>query len=201
MAENKKSFILYTDLIHTLDKMPDDKAGALFKHILAYVNDKDPTTEDLIIELTFEPIKQQLKRDLRKYEFRAERSRINGSLGGRPKNPEEPKKPSGLKNNPEEPRKPDSDNDSDTVTTNVVGKANLKDFHKRLQEGEYQSRIEATYMKHRLRKNTLGMLIKDFDLSNAQYGKEHPNLNEYVKHFVNWLNIQESNGKLLKHKA
>ena len=44
MAENKKSFILYCDLIHTIEKMPNEKAGELFKHILMYVNDKNPET-------------------------------------------------------------------------------------------------------------------------------------------------------------
>ena len=67
MAEDKKSFLLYCDLIHTIEKLPNDKAGELFKHILAYVNDKNPQTDDLIINITFEPIKQQLKRDLIKY--------------------------------------------------------------------------------------------------------------------------------------
>ena len=81
MATGKKSFILYCDLIHTVEKMPDEKAGELFKHILEYVNDNDPITEDLIIQLTFEPIKQQLKRDLKDWE--SERiSRSNaGKLG------------------------------------------------------------------------------------------------------------------------
>jgi hypothetical protein len=69
MAENKKSFILYCDLIHTIEKLPDEKAGQLFKHILKYVNDKNPIIEnDLILELVFEPIKLQLKRDLVKFE-------------------------------------------------------------------------------------------------------------------------------------
>lgn len=68
MAENKKSFVLYADLIHTVKKMPNDKAGELLKHILSYVNDENPETDDLIIQLTFEPIKQQLKRDLKRYE-------------------------------------------------------------------------------------------------------------------------------------
>jgi len=67
MAEDKKSFLMYCDLIHTILKMPDDKAGLLFKHILKYVNDLNPITDDLIVELTFEPIRQQLKRDLDKY--------------------------------------------------------------------------------------------------------------------------------------
>lgn len=67
MAENKKGFILYADLIHTVEKMSANKAGLLFKHILRYVNDQDPKTNDPIIGLSFEPIKQQLKRDLEKY--------------------------------------------------------------------------------------------------------------------------------------
>lgn len=75
MAENKKGFILYSDLIHTVEKMPDDKAGLLLKHILRYVNDLEPVTDDLIIQLTFEPIRQQLKRDLSKWdEIRSKRS-------------------------------------------------------------------------------------------------------------------------------
>jgi hypothetical protein len=70
MADNKKSFVLYADLIYTVNKMPNDKAGELLKHILSYVNDEEPETDDLIIQLTFEPIKQQLKRDLKKYEIK-----------------------------------------------------------------------------------------------------------------------------------
>ena len=99
MAENKKSFVLYCDLIHTVSKLPNDKAGELFKHVLEYVNDNNPTTNDLLIQVSFEPIKQQLKRDLVKYESIKERNKINGSKGGRPK---KPKKPSGLIGNPKE---------------------------------------------------------------------------------------------------
>jgi len=113
MAKNKKGFILYADLIHTLDKLPDEKAGKLFKHILDYVNDEDPETDDLIISIAFEPIKQQLKRDLKKYESICERNKINGSKGGRPKNPNKTKKPIGLIGNPTEPKKPDKDIDTD----------------------------------------------------------------------------------------
>ena len=79
MAEGKKSFVLYCDLMHTVNKMPIEKAGELFKHILSYVNDENPVTDDLIIELTFEPIKQQLKRDLKKYETK----RIQWSEAGK----------------------------------------------------------------------------------------------------------------------
>lgn len=92
MADNKKGFMLYADLIHTISKMPDDKAGQLFKIILEYVNDKNPIIDDLVIDLVFEPIKQQLKRDLKKWETKADKSRENGKLGGRPKKTQQVKK-------------------------------------------------------------------------------------------------------------
>lgn len=68
MAKDKKGFILYCDIIHTVEKLTDEQAGKLLKHILRYVNDQDPTAEDVLTEIAFEPIKQSLKRDLQKYE-------------------------------------------------------------------------------------------------------------------------------------
>ncbi len=68
MAENKKGFLLYCDLLHTVEKLNDEQAGKLFKHVLQYVNDLNPETEDILLQVCFEPIKQNLKRDLRKYE-------------------------------------------------------------------------------------------------------------------------------------
>ncbi|TDQ79553.1 DUF6291 domain-containing protein [Sphingobacterium yanglingense] len=75
MAVDKKSFILYSDLITVVEKLivkdrvnGTNNAGELFYHLLKYVNDQDPSTDNFIVEMAFEPIKQQLKRDLKKYE-------------------------------------------------------------------------------------------------------------------------------------
>jgi hypothetical protein len=68
MAKDKKSFILYSDAIYTVEKLSDTDAGQLLKHLLRYVNDQNPTTENPLVEIAFEPIKQQLKRDLVKFE-------------------------------------------------------------------------------------------------------------------------------------
>lgn len=119
MAENKRSFLLYTDVHFTLQKLTDEQAGKLFKHILSYVNDDDPKLDNLILEIAFEPIKQSLKRDLRRYEAICKRNKDNGLKGGRPK--KKPRKPSGLinnPNNPDEPKKADSDSDSDSDNDN-----------------------------------------------------------------------------------
>ena len=98
MAENKKSFILYADLIHTIKKMPQDKAGLLFLTILEYVNDLNPKVDDIIVDLCFEPIKQQLKRDLITWDKFKEKQSLNGKKGGRPKitneSQDNPKNPS-----------------------------------------------------------------------------------------------------------
>ena len=72
MAEDKKSFVLYTDSIGLIKQLPDDVSGRLFKHIFAYVNDENPTSDELLLNIAFEPIKQQLKRDLIKYEKKRE---------------------------------------------------------------------------------------------------------------------------------
>jgi uncharacterized phage protein (TIGR02220 family) len=118
MAKDKTSFILYADQRSYFDKLTDDEAGRLIKHIFSYVNDENPNPVDRITDLSFEPIKLQLKRDLKKYEVVVNRNQENGKKGGRPKNQEEPKKPSGLFNNPSKPKKADNDNDNDNVNVN-----------------------------------------------------------------------------------
>lgn len=120
MAENKKGFMLYADQKSLFDKLPEEIAGKLIKHIFAYVNDENPEANDLLIEIAFEPIKQQLKRDLVKWELRAENSRNNGQLGGRPKKPIKPKKPTRFINNPDEPKKPVIVNDNVTVNDKEI---------------------------------------------------------------------------------
>ena len=82
MAKDKKSFLLYADIKATVDKLPMEKRGELFSMILDYVNDENPTTNDLLIEIAFEPIKQQLKRDLREWETKREKRSESGRLGG-----------------------------------------------------------------------------------------------------------------------
>ena len=64
MAKDKKSFILYADQKALFEQMPNEKAGELIKFIFSYVNDENPVTDDLLINLAFTPIKQQFKRDL-----------------------------------------------------------------------------------------------------------------------------------------
>lgn len=67
MAENKTSFVLYSDSKSIIDLLTNEQAGLLLKTLFAYVNDENPTIDNSIA-LVFEMIKLQLKRDLKKWE-------------------------------------------------------------------------------------------------------------------------------------
>ena len=68
MAEGKKSFVLYADLLDNIEHLTNEEKGILFNHLLEYVNDKNPILEDRIIVTAWKPIEKQLKRDLKKFE-------------------------------------------------------------------------------------------------------------------------------------
>ena len=82
MAENKKSIIIYCDLIHTINELSDQEAGKVFKHLLSYVNDLKPEPPDRLTQIVFEPIKQQLKRDLKTWEKKKGSRSMAGKIGG-----------------------------------------------------------------------------------------------------------------------
>lgn len=191
MAKDKKSFILYCDYLHTFSELPDEFAGKLIKHILEYVNDKNPKSDDWMLNAAFNPIKQQLKRDLKKYEKIQERNKVNGALGGRPKkNPENPvglynnpKNPVGYFGNPENPEKPD------TVTVNdndiyIINKK-INSILQRFSETSYQQN-EIIYKTN---KEELTKHLKRFleikkdseEFRNKQYGN-------IISWFWNWCN-------------
>ena len=88
MATDKKSVLLYCDLIHTVEKLikkdrvkGTNNAGELFYHYLQYINDLHPEPINDIVDLTFEPIKQNLKRDLKKWKGTKEVKSISGREG------------------------------------------------------------------------------------------------------------------------
>jgi len=81
MAENKKGFILYANYISTINQLPDDVAGRLMKHIFAYVNDQNPKTDELLVNIVFEPIKNHLKDDLEKYILGKHDKSLSGKIG------------------------------------------------------------------------------------------------------------------------
>ena len=78
MADNKKSFIAYSDWYGMFNALPNEVAGELIKHIFAYVNDENPKSDNFIINALFEQVKSTLKRDLVKWEEQREQRSIAG---------------------------------------------------------------------------------------------------------------------------
>ena len=83
MNSSKKGFMLYCDLLFTVKKLPDETAGKLFKSILQYVNNEEVIIEDLLLDVVFEPIKNQINRDLSKWETIVEKRSNAGKASGK----------------------------------------------------------------------------------------------------------------------
>jgi len=126
MAENKKSVLLYCDIIHTVKELTNEEAGILFKHYLEYINDLNPEAPDRLTKIVFEPIKRTLKRDLVKYNQFIEKQRVNGLKGGRPKT----QITQAFSGKPKKADK-DKDKDKDKVIVNDINKRKA-DFMKSL---------------------------------------------------------------------
>ena len=118
MAKEKKSFIMYADQQGVFKQLPDDVAGRLIKHIFSYVNDENPCTEELIINIAFEPIKQSLKRDLKRWEDYIEKQSLNGKKGGRPPKAKESQETQAFLNKPKK---------ADSVSVSVNDSVNVNE--------------------------------------------------------------------------
>jgi hypothetical protein len=191
MAENKKSFISYCEWQETFEELPDDVAGALIKHIFRYVNDENPETDNLIVKMCFIPIKQTLKRDLKKYECYIGKQRLNGAKGGRPKKTQK------TQAFISKPKKADSVSVSVSVSdiNNIYNK-----FVDEVKSGGFDSRIEAMYMRLKIKHGSLTPLLKDFKLHLIEENRNHKNTNDLFLNFKNWLNVQDRIKKLDKYR-
>lgn len=90
MDENKHSFMIYTDLKETLDRLTNEQVGILFRAIMDYqVTGEDPNL-DSPLDFIFIPIRQQMDRDAAKWdhkkEVRAEAGRKGGIKSGEVRN-------------------------------------------------------------------------------------------------------------------
>ena len=131
MAEGKKSFVAYCDWGDIFDELSNEEAGKLVKHLFNYVRDKNPVTDDKLTKMLFIQIQQSLKRDLVKYDKYIDKQRVNGSKGGRPKNPTLSEKTQPFI---EKPKKADSVNVNvsvnDILERKKVFRQSIKDFIK-----------------------------------------------------------------------
>ena len=73
MAENKKSFVVYTSWKTFLDDLNSEQLGNWFKWVMDYCNDTNPEyPQDQATRLACKMTQDVLKRDLKKYEAKVE---------------------------------------------------------------------------------------------------------------------------------
>ena len=133
MAKDKKGFILYADLIKVVSKLPNETAGKLFKIILSYVNDLEVSIDDLLLEIAFEPIKNQLKRDLVKFEQvkskRSDAGKRSAELRALKKEEQNPTNSTSVESVQQTSTNPTvTDTVNDTVTDTVITIEEKEDF-------------------------------------------------------------------------
>lgn len=98
--DNKKSFILFTDVYESITELSLEEKGQLLDAIYSYAIHKKTTSLSPVAKMAFTFIKREMDRNKEKWEQIRQRNVENGRKGGRPK---EPKKPSGLSGNPKNP--------------------------------------------------------------------------------------------------
>ncbi len=189
MAQGKKSFIVYSDWKDTFDALSNEKAGELIKHIFSYVNDENPNSDDMLINAVFSNIKNALKRDLQKWD-KQHAQRVEAG-----KRSAEVRKQNATLVNARSVSSTVNDNVNVNVTTTVYEK-----FVDEVKKGEHTQAVEQMYMRLRIKPGTLTPLLKTFKGQLIIDNVVHKNTLEFRKHFNNWLNVQDSNGKLNQHK-
>lgn len=162
MAEGKKSALVYCDFIHSVEPLTDEEAGKVFKHFLRYINDLNPQPPDRLTGLIFEPWKQSLKRDLRKWESICEKRSESGKLGAEAK------------------RRAKEENPIKEHELFIPAKNSTDSFFQSLIDGNEINEISrVTKIPLDTLKSKIEPFRKAADLEYTNYGK-------FVNHFKNW---------------
>jgi len=201
MAQNKKSFVLYADLIKSIDHLTLEEKGMLFQHLLEYVNDLNPILTDRLLITAWKPIELQLKRDLVKFEeVKLKRSDAGKrSAESRAKKSEEqnstnPTSVESVEQTSTNPTDNVNDNDIDNVNDTVINNKNDL-FYLDLVNSEMW--LQGCAMNNTPKFNLIQVKEKllafktDLNLK-FDYKK---NKAEFSSHFINWLNQQKNEKK------
>lgn len=214
MAKDKKSFLLYADIIYTIEHLTNEEKGLLFQHLLEYVNDKKPVLEDRILLIAWKPIERQLKRDLQKYEGTKEERRRSGQLGNlkkynldlyeRVKSDELTLEDAlaiaeSRKASHSDAKLAVNDNVTVNDTDNVTVNDNLlllrekfiknNDFKDECLKSDYW--IETIEKQNGLYKGTVELFLKHFEGHLITMDEVKKNLKDFKQHFVYWLKKQD----------
>ena len=182
MAENKKSFVLYSDQRTLIELLNNEQAGVLLKHIFAYVNDENPICTDQLINIAFEPIKQQFKRDLVKWNKTKEGRSIAGKASAEAKKLNKIQQTSTNVNKVQQSSTKSTVNDNVNVNVNdnVIKDINTFDFKKSCMSLGIELDIINDWLLVRKGKKASNTKTA-FDLIKSELSKTTLSANECIK--------------------
>ena len=203
MAEGKKTFIFYSDWINMVREMDNEDAGELLKHILSYVNDENPTTDNKFVKMAFGHMKPMLKSDLDKWDKQLKKFSDMGKASAESRKVK--KKPTYVKPTLTQVEPTCTVNDNDNVNV-IIDKSIINKTKEQLFLEDWNE-LRLTHLKKRSNIKTLSgddkdkfkELIKSYTREEMQSGlvglfkqKKLPNDNQVMqsnpKHFLQYFN-------------
>ena len=108
----KRRFYMYSAWERPMSKLTDEQLGKFLRiyYQMQLTGDTDVDSEDPMVDMMLEVVREQVTFDVRSYERKCEANKENGEKGGRPAKPEEPNK---TQQNPTKPNSRDSDSDTE----------------------------------------------------------------------------------------
>lgn len=193
--EGKKGFVLYIDTYDAIKDLSIEEKAQLLDAIFQYhINPENPVGSlGSGAKVAFNFLLAQFKRDFIKYEKRAERSRVNGSKGGRPKTQRVISKP----------RKPDSDSESDREINNssASGELSVNDSENlQLIEGITQQDISEIAQLHSISEENVRRVLHDLK-NYALDGKFTYIIKDARRKLEEWTDRQITSGKIKPMKS
>jgi hypothetical protein len=195
MAENKKSFVLYCDLIKSIEHLTNEEKGILFNHLLEYVNDKNPVLEDRLVLTAWKPIELQLKRDLIKFEEVKSKRSDAGKRSAELRMLKNDKQNSTNSTNVHFVQQTSTNstvnvNDNVNVNVTTIEVIAFDDaINICLFDEQWKEDVERLF---KIDRNKVQYALQEFKLHCGTTGENKPkSLNQFKKHFTNWVRVKK----------
>lgn len=137
----KRRFYMYSAWERPMSKLTDEQLGKFLRiyYQMQLTGDTDVDSEDPMVDMMLEVVREQVTFDVRSYERKCEANKENGEKGGRPAKPEEPNK---TQQNPTKPNSRDSDSDTE-IDSEIEPEIGIDS--ERLRSGESKSRTRKRF--------------------------------------------------------
>lgn len=186
----KRRFYMYSAWERPMSKLTDEQLGKFLRiyYQMQLTGDTDVDSEDPMVDMMLEVVREQVTFDVRSYERKCEANKENGEKGGRPAKPVEPNK---TQQNPTKPNSRDSDSDTE-IDSEIEPEIGIDSERLRCGESKKRNRFIAPTIEeveaYAMERNSRVNVEKFFDYYTANgwvQGKGKP-IKDWKAAFRNW---------------